>query len=88
MLQLGHQFEFTVEQIRSPLPAELNQAFFDKGLGKGVAKSTAALQEQLIYHKQQEADRFLERAIQAALLKHTKINLPDDFLKSWLQKKE
>lgn len=91
MLQLGNQFEFTVEQVGRPIPAELNQEFFEKVLGKGIAKSAAEfrekLRQQIIRNKQQEADLFLERSIQAVLLKNTKINLPDIFLKRGLQKK-
>lgn len=91
MLQLGNQFEFTIEQIQRSIPAELNQQFFKDILGEDTPKSIAAFQEQLrvyvMLSKQKEADLFLERSIQKALLKSIKINLPGDFLKRWLQKK-
>lgn len=91
MLQLGSQFEFTVEQVQRNIPAELNQQFFEAILGEDAPKSIAAFQEGLRAHvilgKEKEADLFLERSIQKVLLKSIKITLPDDFLKRWLQTK-
>jgi trigger factor len=84
-------FEFTVLKIERPIPAELNQALFDKILGEDVVSSLeefrSKLQEYTIRNKQQEADHLLEGAIKSALLAHITINLPEDFLKRWLQYK-
>jgi len=82
---------FTVTKVGRPILAEFNQDFFDSILGKNVVHSLAdfeaKLQEQVIVNKQLEADRFLDLAIQKALLEQAAITLPDDFLKRWLHHK-
>jgi trigger factor len=91
LIRMGGPFEFTVAKIERPIPAELNQALFDKILGEGVVSTLeefrSKLQEYTIRNKQQEADHLLERAIKSALLAHVAINLPEEFLKRWLQHK-
>jgi trigger factor len=91
MLRLGGAAEFTVEQVHRLSPAVLEQEFFDKVLGEGVARSEQEfrekLQTRLLQNKQEEADFRLEQSIQTILLKKTAIALPDNFLKDWLQAK-
>lgn len=80
-----------VEQVQRRLPATLDQVFFDKVLGPGVVKSEQefkdVFQAQILQQKQQEADDYLAQHIQGVLLRTTKIELPEDFLKQWLQRK-
>ncbi len=90
MLRLGGQAEFTVEQIHRLTPAALEQAFFDKVLGQGMASSEQdfreKMQAKLIQNKQQEAECRLDKTIQTTLLQEAAIALPDNLLKRWLQK--
>ncbi len=91
MLRLGGAAEFTVEQVHRLSPAVLEQEFFDKVLGEGVARSEQEfrekLQTRLLQNKQEEADFRLEQSVQTILLKKTAIALPDNFLRDWLQAK-
>lgn len=89
MLEGGGQVEFTVQQVDRTIPAVVDQVFFDKLLGEGVAQSEAALMEKLearfIESKQQEADSQLDKTIQTTLLENAAIVLPDELLKKGLQ---
>jgi trigger factor len=91
MLKSGGAAEFTVAQVHRLSPAVLEQEFFDKVLGEGVARSEQEfrkeLQTRLLRKKQEEANFRLEASIQAILLKEVAIALPDNFLKNWLQEK-
>ncbi len=89
MLRLGGPAKFIVQKIHRLSPAVVEQQFFDKVLGKEVTSSEQdfkkKLQARILKNKQQKADLFLEQSIQTILLKKTAIDLPDDFLKGWLQ---
>ncbi len=69
-------------------PAKLNQEFFDKLFGKDQVKSekdlTEKIREHLVSNFQKETDIFLTHTIRKEILKATKMELPDEFLKRWL----
>ncbi|MCG8340272.1 MAG: trigger factor [Cytophagales bacterium] len=83
---------FTVKQIERIEPAEVTQEFFDEVFEKGTVKSEQEFKEKtrerLIQRAQIEADLLLEQAIEEKLVEEININLPDNFLKKWLQKEE
>lgn len=70
-------------------PAEMNQELFDKVFGKDVVKSEEELlnkiKETISENYQRETNHLLEHEIQHHLSDHTKVNMPDSFLKSWLK---
>ncbi len=82
-------YSFHVSTISRTQPAELNQEFFDKVFGPGVVDSseafTAKVKETVSRNYERETNHLLEHAIQHYYVDHTKINLPEDFLKSWLK---
>jgi trigger factor len=86
--QLSNRFLFKAESIQRPVPAELNQDFFDKLLGPGVVTSEAELQNRIAedaskrYRKDSENRLFNE--VVEHLVSNTSFNLPDEFLKRWL----
>lgn len=91
MLAGGGKVTLTVQKIDRTRPAVLDQPFFDKVLGEGIAQSEdefiEKLQARLIESKQQEADSQLEQSIQVVLLEEAAIALPDELLKKGLQEK-
>ena len=83
------KYIFKVTNISRTEPAEVNQEFFDKVFGKDVVKTEeeliAKIKETIGENYKRETDHFLDHHIEDYLLEHTKINLPDHFLKTWLK---
>lgn len=69
--------------------AALDQELFDKVFGKDVVKSeeefTNKIKETISENYQRESRSLLEHEIQHYLVDHTKVNMPDNFLKTWLK---
>ena len=81
--------DFTIESIDETKPAELNQELFDKLFGEGTVASLAELKAKI---KEDAEAQFAEQAEQKlmddvinSLIENTKFDLPDAFLKKWLQ---
>ena len=79
---------FEVEEVNRLEPAELNQEFYDKLFGEGNVKDQKELEEKIKEYLSNSFDResenFLAHNIRKELLKSTKMDLPDEFLKKWL----
>lgn len=82
-------FVLKVNTISRTEPAELTQELFDRVFGKDAAKTEEEfinkIRETIGENYRRETDHFLEHNIEDYFLKHTKINLPDEFLKTWLK---
>lgn len=81
--------EFTIEEINSTEPAELNQELFDKLFGEGNVSSVEEVKEKI---KQDAEKQFEGQANQKflndvteGLLHNTKFDLPAEFLTKWIQ---
>jgi trigger factor len=83
------KFSFKVTTISKVEPAAINQELFDKVFGKDVVSSEEAFLEKIkstiSENYQRESDHLLEHEIQHYYVEHTKINLPEAFLKHWLK---
>ncbi|CAN5618753.1 trigger factor [soil metagenome] len=68
---------------------ELNQELFDKTFGKDAVKSEeefmTKIKETIAENYKRETDHLLEHEIQHYLVDHTKVNMPESFLKTWLK---
>ena len=86
---LKGKYVFKVNTISRTEPAALNQELFDRVFGKEVAKTEeeflAKIKETIGENYKRESDHFLEHHIEDYFISNTKINLPDDFLKTWLK---
>jgi len=86
--KLKGKYTFEVKNISRVAKAEVNQELFDKTFGKDAVKSNEEfeqkIKETISENYQQETDMFLDRSIRNELIKNTKLELPDSFLKSWL----
>jgi trigger factor len=81
-------YSFTVTNITKIEPAAINQELFDKVFGPEVVKSEEEFIEKIKAtigeNYNRETDHLLDHEIQHFYVDHTTINMPDNFLKSWL----
>ncbi len=87
---LNPDFNVTIVNVKTFVPAEANQETFDKIFGEGKVKSAEdfdkAAVEQLEANYKQESDYRLGKDIKAELVKKAAVKLPEEFLKRWLVK--
>jgi len=82
-------YTLKVTNISHTEPAEVNQELFDKVFGKDAVKTEEEflnkIRETIAANYQRESTHLLEHEIQHHLVDHTKVNMPDNFLKTWLK---
>lgn len=83
------KYIFKVETISRTEPAELNQELFDRVFGKDLVTSEEEfinkIKETIGENYKRESDHFFEHHIEDYYVENTNINLPDNFLKTWLK---
>lgn len=89
--ELAGEFRFTVEDITRTASAELNQEFFEKVLGKAEGVETEEQFREKVMsiirdNYAREADALLRRDTEESLLNSVEIDLPEEFLKNWLER--
>lgn len=96
LLDIGHdkahdikgKFKFIVKNINRTESAVYNQELFDKVFGKDSVKSETEFIERVKQtveeNYKRESDLLLNRDVRDALVKSTKIEIPEKFLKKWL----
>jgi trigger factor len=81
-------FKITIEKIQRLTPAELNEELFKKMYPDGSVTNLdglkAKIKQDYADYFVKESDRKLKNDMVLSLLKNTKIELPDEFLKRWL----
>lgn len=86
---ISKKFKLTVNEIKEMLPAEMNQELFDKLFGEGTISSEKELRDRISKDMaemfEKDSDRILLRRISNKLIEKTAIQLPDAFLKRWIQ---
>ena len=97
MLGITHQqvhdlegnFHFEVKEIKRLTPHENNQELWDKVLGKEVVSNEKDFREKVSaeLHSQfdRDAEHVFRRRFVVDLIEHMKIEMPDSFLKRWIQ---
>ncbi len=82
-------FILKINTISRTEPADLTPELFDRVFGKDVAKTEEEfinkVRETIAENYQRETDHFADHLIEDYFLKNTTINLPSDFLKTWLK---
>lgn len=80
---------FTIAEINKREKAELNQELFDKLFGPGNVSSEKELKEKIKEDEErqfvQQSDQKLLNDVIDTLIDNTKFDLPEDFLKRWIQ---
>ena len=81
-------FDFKIKNINRTIPADLNQELYDRVFGKNQVKSDEEFKTKLGETVQQNYDResvaLLDRHVREKMLKDTRIDTPNEFLKRWL----
>ncbi|SFT69467.1 trigger factor [Lishizhenia tianjinensis] len=89
LADLSKKFQFTIHEIKQMELAELNQELFDKLFGEGEIKSEEELRARIAADLERvwsnDSDRLLARNITKDLLAKTEFELPNTFLKRWIQ---
>jgi trigger factor len=85
---VNENFKITIEKIQRLKPAELNEELFKKMYPDGSVTNLDEMKEKIkadyAAYFEKESDRKLKNDIVLDLIKNTKIELPDEFLKRWL----
>ncbi|MFM1876298.1 MAG: hypothetical protein RL266_2035 [Bacteroidota bacterium] len=85
---VNDSFKITIEKIQRLMPAELNEELFKKmypdGSVNNLDEMKAKIKQDYAEYFSKESDRKLKNDMVVSLLKNTKIELPDEFLKRWL----
>ncbi|MCB0754203.1 MAG: trigger factor [Flavobacteriales bacterium] len=85
---VNEKFKITIEKIQRLKPAELNEEFFKKMYPDGSVTNLDEMKEKIkadyAAYFEKESDRKLKNDMVLDLIKNTKIELPDEFLKRWL----
>ena len=83
------QIDFNLKEINEKIPADLDQELFDKLFGKDTVKSVTELKKKLKGDAEKnfvnQSDQKLLNDVTEYLVDSTKFNLPDTFLKKWMQ---
>ena len=86
---ISDKFQLTINEIKGMELAELNAELYDKLFGEGAVKSEDELKERVKNDLDgmfvNDSDRMLTNAVHEDLLKKTKMELPDAFLKRWIK---
>lgn len=84
------KFRFTIKEVTRFKSAELNVELFDKIYGEGVVKTNeefmAKVEEEISSSLNNESDYKLMLDTKDLTIKKTEFDLPEDFLKRWLQR--
>ena len=85
---LTGDFDFNITEIKTMVPAAIDQELFDKLFGEGTIKSEeelrAKISEDLTRMFSNDSDRLLTQSVTDALVEKTKFDLPETFLKKWI----
>jgi trigger factor len=81
--------DYTIEEINSTEPAELNQELFDKLFGEGKVSSIEEVKAKIKIDAEKQfegqANQQFLNDVTEGLLHDTKFDLPAEFLKKWIQ---
>jgi len=84
---IGDLFEGTIEAVERLTDAELNEEFYQKYFGGKVSTEEEALEEikkGILNYYDSRSNAILLRSFQGFFLQNTNIELPENFLRRWL----
>lgn len=86
---VSDKFQLTINEIKVMELAELNTELYDKLFGPGAVKDEKELRERVKTDLEgmfvNDSDRMLTRTVYDSLLEKTEVDLPNEFLKRWIQ---
>lgn len=85
---LNSDFDFTITEIKTMVPAAIDQSLFDKLFGEGNVKSEKELRERIKTDLEnmfaRDSDNLFLKKLVDDLIEKTKFELPETFLKRWI----
>ncbi|GAB4334330.1 MAG: trigger factor [Flammeovirgaceae bacterium] len=82
------KFELTINKINKVVPAELNQEFYDRVMGKGIVNSESEFKEKVKYiilkNNEQVIDNVVSNNFYKTLLENVHIDLPIELLRKFI----
>jgi len=85
---LTSEFQFTAEDVKRLEKAPIDQELFDKIHGEGSVKNEkefrAKIKEDMSSAFINDSERLFQKDLSKAVLDNLKLELPDEFLKSWI----
>jgi len=85
---IENDFSFTITEISSMSPAELNEEFFEKVFPGAEIKTEEDFRNQIRNESEKafiaDSDHLFAHHMQEKLVETTSISLPDEFMKRWL----
>ena len=89
LADMDTNFIFEVKNVNRKELADVDQELFDKTFGPDTVSSEEEFKAKIVdtisENYGRETEGWLNKTIQDALIKSTKISLPDEFLKDWLK---
>jgi len=86
---ISDKFEMQIKEIKHLTPAKIDQDLYDKAFGKDVVKTDdelhAKIKEVLAPNFERDQDYVFKNAAVELLLEKIKVDLPDAFMKKWIQ---
>lgn len=90
--EVGNMFEAEVTNVIRNVPAEFNQELFDKYFGEGEVKSEAEAKDKIKAYMTEyfgeESKKLLHREIMEALMVVNNFDLPEGFIKKWVNREK
>ncbi|MGV6860591.1 MAG: trigger factor [Putridiphycobacter sp.] len=85
---LEGEFNFTISEIKTMVPAAIDQELFDKLFGEGNVKSEDELKDKikadLVNMFSKDSDNLFAQKVIDSLIEKSKFELPETFLKKWI----
>ncbi len=86
---ISDQFRFRVVEIKRMVAVDLGPELFDRVYGKGAVADEAAFRERVKQGMEnmfkRDSDKLFKRQVMKKLFENTQVELPDGFLKRWIQ---
>ncbi len=85
---LEGEFNFTISEIKTMVPAAIDQELFDRLFGEGNVKSEDELKDKikadLVNMFSKDSDNLFAQKVIDSLIEKSKFELPETFLKKWI----
>lgn len=89
IVNVPKDLNFKITEIKTMIPAAIDQELFDKLFGADTIKSEAELREKikgdLTNMFQNDSDKLFSQKVTDTVIEKTKFDLPEKFLKRWIQ---
>lgn len=87
-VSFGNMFNGTIEEVTRITPAELTEEYYKETYGENVTNEADArvfINDEFLKHFEPESWGLLMRELQDHVIEHNQFDLPEAFLKRWLQ---